>query len=775
MSIAKRALRALGKGDRKIAVVFATRRESADVSVRHLRAGLDLPIWLFCREQPSAETAAICEQVIVEANAFRLWRQAQQRLWPFTTALAVADWTGGSGHWPLKAAPFSIPPFRVLLLNESNDFFSGSPVKVLHHVQRRMAERRKSAQNRVVDLARGAGLFCFAFVAQWNSPLSRFAFQKLRREESLELDIPEASNGGVVRFSYRNREWDSAALAKLVAETDAQWILFERVGAHESFENLLLPLSDPQTFVVSPQPGRREWRRLLFATAPFRALQRDEFSRVLAPISSQMLVNRAKLAALGLSDLSSFGANWLLLFWKAAAAGWHSYSVGAEHGMHRLPAVPYDEAEFVKTLLDRSEYRRLKPRAPELSRGNIAQSAFPGPRFRDGFPRVLVVSPYLPYPLSHGGAVRIYNLCRALADRVDFLLACFREVDDHTDWPKLHEVFREVFVVDIDEKHPVAPDLPKQVSDYENSAMRALIGEVCRTKDIAVLQIEYTQMAAYREAAPGTPAILVEHDLTFTLYQQFAERDTSSAAQRDYQKWLRFERERLRAFDIVWTMCALDRDRAIQEGAPADHTFAVPNGVDLRRFTCGPKTTTGDEIFFVGSFRHRPNYLGFEELRNVIMPLVWRRFPDTRLRVVAGPDHLKHWPGAKQLDARITVYGFVEDLIPLYQEASLVVVPLPVSAGTNIKLMEALACKRAVVTTPVACAGLDLIDESDALIRDLGEPFAEAIGQLLADPANRENLAACGRRTAVRRFSWDSIAAEAWKHYQAMPVANLSE
>jgi glycosyltransferase involved in cell wall biosynthesis len=218
----------------------------------------------------------------------------------------------------------------------------------------------------------------------------------------------------------------------------------------------------------------------------------------------------------------------------------------------------------------------------------------------------------------------------------------------------------------------------------------------------------------------------------------------------------------------VWTMSELDRDRAVAEGSPRARTFSVPNGVDLRRFAGAPKTTACDEIFYVGSFRHRPNYLGFEELRGTIMPAVWRDFPEARLNVVAGPDHLKHWPGSKQLDPRIVVHGFVEDLLPHYREASLVVVPLPVSAGTNIKLMEALGCERAVVTTPVGSAGLELMDGFDALIRDLGLPFADAICDLLKDPAKRARIAARGRQTATERFSWESIAAKAYECYESM-------
>jgi glycosyltransferase involved in cell wall biosynthesis len=114
------------------------------------------------------------------------------------------------------------------------------------------------------------------------------------------------------------------------------------------------------------------------------------------------------------------------------------------------------------------------------------------------------------------------------------------------------------------------------------------------------------------------------------------------------------------------------------------------------------------------------------------------------------------------------VHGFVEDLVPLYRESTLVVVPLPVSAGTNIKLMEALACSRAVVTTAVGCAGLELVDGKDVLVRELGTSFAEGICELLASPEKRAQIAIRARRTAEERFSWDSIAELAFRSYQTM-------
>jgi glycosyltransferase involved in cell wall biosynthesis len=156
------------------------------------------------------------------------------------------------------------------------------------------------------------------------------------------------------------------------------------------------------------------------------------------------------------------------------------------------------------------------------------------------------------------------------------------------------------------------------------------------------------------------------------------------------------------------------------------------------------------------------------------MPLVWEKFPHAVLRVVAGPDHEKHWRTALQgaaiphLDPRIILHGFVSDLLPLYQSAHIVAVPLPLSAGTNIKVMEALSCQRAVVTTPVGAQGLGLRDGSDALICELGADFADALCRLIENPMQRDAIAQKGRATAEGRFSWNSIARDALDVYSLL-------
>jgi glycosyltransferase involved in cell wall biosynthesis len=450
----------------------------------------------------------------------------------------------------------------------------------------------------------------------------------------------------------------------------------------------------------------------------------------------------------------------MLLFWRAAAAGWRAYSVGAAQApLDEFPDWPYEDAEFVTRVLSDPALRTLGPREPELGRGAIAfHPGLDRAADADGRMTVLVVSPYLPWPLSHGGAVRIWNLCRALAPRVRFILAAFREAGDTIDYAKLHEVFAEVRIIDRDQRAGRDAALPSQVREHESEPLRALIARICRERPIDALQIEFTHLAHFRDAAPDVPAILVEHDLTFTLYRQYADREEAA-------RWLAFERHWLARYDAVWTMSDDDRAQAIAEGAPADRTFEVANGVDIDRFTPTANPSTPPEVLYIGSFRHRPNIIGFERLRTEIMPEVWKRIPDARLHIVAGPQPEKYWTRPAKLDPRIDIEGFVADVRSCYARASAVAVPLAVSAGTNIKVMEAMACGKAIVSTPVGCQGLGLVDGRELLVRTGSTDFAAALCDVLADPVRATSLGREARQTAVARFSWDAIAERAMDSY----------
>jgi glycosyltransferase involved in cell wall biosynthesis len=787
-------LKYAGKSEKKVASAFGVSAEASHQAVLHLREGApDVPVWLFTTVVPLPETEALCERIYRHPNALALVMGAQSHLWERWVALSVGTWTGEHGAWALKLAPFLTPPFRVLILNANGGFFAATPSNIFIHCARAMRDTADStwgflrgamhtARVRVRHLLDGlcklsaaTGLRVLAVTLRWMFNPHWALFKQLHGDQPLLVN-PDASVGeGVIQYIQSGPHWDGEAIENLARSSDARWLLWQSAADADPLSDGAALFNDPWTFAISRQTHFRGWKTMLAPSAPFRTLQPGEASRVLAPLGSTILVDRKKLLAAGVPRCSMPGTAWLILFWKAAAAGWRSFGVGQRVPQKLLeqPDFPIQETAFVlKTLYDPA-LRRLCPRQEDLSRGNISFAPALERASRDSERlKVLIVSPFLPYPLSHGGAVRIYNLCRELADRVDFTLIAMREVNDVIDYGKLHEVFREVYVVDKDERTSDDKSLPAQVSASESSSLRALIAQLSQKLLPDVIQIEYTHFAGFRDSAPGVPALLVEHDLTFSLYRQLAKANSSEASWLEYERWLAFERKWLSVYEGVWTVSDEDRERAIAEtGRDEERTFTVANGVDIDRFRPCDTIQGAPEVFYVGSFRHLPNIIGFEKLCREVMPRVWAKAPETRLRVVAGPHHEWFWKefGRKEnlraLDPRIEIHGFVEDLRPLYARASVVAVPLEVSAGTNIKVLEAMACGKAIVTTPVGCAGLGLHDECHAAIRQDWSEFSDAVCELLSEAGLRSELGARARRAAENYFSWAAIAERAYESY----------
>jgi glycosyltransferase involved in cell wall biosynthesis len=187
----------------------------------------------------------------------------------------------------------------------------------------------------------------------------------------------------------------------------------------------------------------------------------------------------------------------------------------------------------------------------------------------------------------------------------------------------------------------------------------------------------------------------------------------------------------------------------------------IPNGVDLDRFAPEPELP-GEHLLFIGSFRHFPNVAAYRFFVERVWPLLRDKFPQMNLTVVCGPDHLTNWRAFADTpepcaDERIRLLGFVSDVRPLYIESNLVLVPTTVSAGTNVKVLEAMAMRRAVVSTTSGCAGLGLLHGHSVWIGDTAEAFAAGIATLIADPDRRAQIAEAARGHAVRNVGWEAI------------------
>jgi glycosyltransferase involved in cell wall biosynthesis len=367
--------------------------------------------------------------------------------------------------------------------------------------------------------------------------------------------------------------------------------------------------------------------------------------------------------------------------------------------------------------------------------------------------RVAVLSPYFPYPLAHGGAVRIFNLLREAAREFDIELFAF--TDDDAAPPAaavLEFCARVVLVTKPRYREPRwSTLLPPEVHEFRSPAMKKAIARERVAFGFQALQAEYTQLARYAGDA------LVEHDVTFDLFGQIAHRERTIAAWWDWFRWRRFETRAVRAARRVVVMSPKDAEML----GPKAPTVVIENGVDLARFQPAPETP-GQCLLFIGSFRHFPNVAAFRFFTERVWPLLRDKFPQMELTVVCGPDHLTYWRAFAETpeppaDPRIRLLGFVTDVRPLYCETNLVIVPTTVSAGTNVKVLEAMAMQRAVVSTTSGCAGLGLLDRHSVWVGDTPEAFAAGIATLIADPERRAQIADAALWHAKRNFDWQAI------------------
>jgi GT2 family glycosyltransferase len=373
--------------------------------------------------------------------------------------------------------------------------------------------------------------------------------------------------------------------------------------------------------------------------------------------------------------------------------------------------------------------------------GDVA--VFPG-KPASGKPVVLIASPYLPFPLSHGAAVRIYNLMRRAAATVDQVLVCFVEALAPVPC-ELTEICVEVITVKRGGTHalPSTPR-PDTVEEFDSPAFHQALKLTAGKWRPQIAQLEFTQMAQYAEDCRPARTILVEHDITFDLYAQMLANGEDWETRRQYERWLRFERAAWRRVDRVVTMSE-------QDGAVIPRSVTIPNGVDLERFKPVGQRPEARRLLFIGSFAHRPNVLALEFFLSEVFP----KLRDVTLHVIAGQRHEQFWdlrhPG-------VEVEGFVADVRPAYERASVVIAPLVASAGTNIKIMEAMAMGKAIVSTQAGIHGLhELQPGVDVVTEDAPDRMARAIQHLLADSAARRNIEIAARRTAELHYGWDAI------------------
>lgn len=259
---------------------------------------------------------------------------------------------------------------------------------------------------------------------------------------------------------------------------------------------------------------------------------------------------------------------------------------------------------------------------------------------------------------------------------------------------------------------------------------------------------------------PDVATVIDEHNIEYELLER--TRQNEPIGLRKLYSWLegayvkRAEIARWRQASAVLVTSDRECD-AVATHAPAIPYAVVPNGVDIDYFACEQSESDGSDnaqqIIFTGTMNYFPNVNGAMFFARQCWPIVRERAPNATWNLVgrspaASVADLAELPG-------VTVTGGVPDMRPYLSSATIAIAPLRIGAGTRLKILEALAMGKAVVTTSIGCEGLAVRDGEHVIIADDPEAFALAIVALLHDPARRRALGGAGRRLVETEYSWE--------------------
>lgn len=398
-------------------------------------------------------------------------------------------------------------------------------------------------------------------------------------------------------------------------------------------------------------------------------------------------------------------------------------------------------------------------------------------------PRLLFLCQTLPYPPHGGVEARTFNVLRLLAREFDVVALCFfrkggavqgkirESVDALSEYARLQafpipqEWSRSRLIWD--HLRSLMTHRVYTVTAYESAEYRQQLERLLATEVFDLVHMDSMDLSGYLPLLGGLPVVCVHHNAESQLLARRATVTTPAplALYLKHQARLMSIEERRTLDRVALNVTVSQADaQTLRQAAPGARFHVVPNGVDVSLFSPSERVNS-NEIVFLGGTAWFPNLDGMEWFCDAILPHLQQRM-DTKPRIIwvgkATPEQREHFAN----DFGVSMTGYVPSVQPFVGPATVFIVPLRFGGGTRLKILDAWAMGKAVVSTSVGCEGLDARDGENIVIRDDPEQFAAAVVDLLADSGRVAALGRAARETAERVYSWDVIADDMFAAYR---------
>jgi sugar transferase (PEP-CTERM/EpsH1 system associated) len=380
---------------------------------------------------------------------------------------------------------------------------------------------------------------------------------------------------------------------------------------------------------------------------------------------------------------------------------------------------------------------------------------------------ILFVTKELPYPPNNGHRIRSYNIIRGLSKNNAVILFAFGDQEkEAAKLAALQQYCVSIKVITLNRKGPkyfslfgnLFSPLPYGVKKRYSSLMKDSIKKYLQTSKIDIICCDSIYQSLHIPFNTSRK-ILFEHNIESVILRRYSATEKNLLKKLyiavQAQKMDIFQEREWNKFDgrIV---VSEDDHRIMSSRVKSAGIDVIPNGVDTTYYS--PQNVQAEQfcLVFSGQMDWFANEDAVLYFSREIYPHIKKRIPNVTFWIV-GRNPTKKIENLAQKDKSIIITGFVKDVRSYIATSKVVIVPLRIGSGTRLKILEAMAMGKAIVSTKIGCEGLDVTDGENILMADKPLDFAQKIIELFENPSMAKKLEQAGRKLVEEKYSWDKI------------------
>lgn len=385
---------------------------------------------------------------------------------------------------------------------------------------------------------------------------------------------------------------------------------------------------------------------------------------------------------------------------------------------------------------------------------------------------ILLLTNRIPYPLKDGGSLAMHYFLEGYLDAGLTVSMLAMNTSKHfvalSKLPKVYERLQVFRTVDIDnEVHPLQAFInlfqfkkSYNVERFVSKAYDNALIDILQNNTFDFIQLEGLYLTPYINTIrkySKAKVILRSHNIEFKIWEKLHLQE-SGFLKKAYLKLITkrlksYELEHLNSYDIILPISNVDRAFYEEQGVQLPlytQTFGIKIREDLTSY---PVPKSGSKMYHIGAMDWRPNMESVKWLIQEIMPEIYKSHPDNKL-YLAGRNMPEAWQQASY--PNIDVVGEVESAYDFEQDKQILLVPLMSGGGVRIKIFQAMAMGKAVITTPIGVEGIEVAHKEHLLVADDKQEFVEYVRYLLDNPSEIERLGKNAKETISNYYSRDT-------------------